>query len=197
MKFQMQLENYFYDCAVQDGEKAVVLIQNGIMDVKALVERDMWDGVLGENNWHELELKEQRYDVVIHMQSSAIGVPDLFPSQDSEIIRAAIQRDTMIRDAWVGHPKLKIIKNDPSFTFEEKIKAGFTHVCAEIGEKTNIKYFKKFLLSIDGDTVKELSDVFPEGLKYQTTEIEECFLQAERRDTSQIRLTKRVPPLQF
>jgi len=65
--------------------------------------------------YSEMYLRDNQYDVVLHMTSCAVGASDYFECDDEEIIDAAKEKDTRIKMAWTGHPKLKIVNNSDIF----------------------------------------------------------------------------------
>ena len=166
IKQMMNLEDYFFQCAVQDQKKAVVLINRGLMDVKSMVSPDLWECILHEEGYSEIFLRDKQYDVVLHMTSSAVGNAEFFNTDDKETIENATEKDFKIQNAWSGHPKLKIVKNTE--IFQEKCQTAFNHVCAEIGERTDNNYFKKFLIKLDKIAKFDFKKIFPSYVNYTT-----------------------------
>ena len=73
----MALEDNFRDiaekCSLPEGRHAVLLMDRGTMDVLAYVGKDQFDDVLEEFNWTVPQLRDQRYEAVVHLVTAAIG----------------------------------------------------------------------------------------------------------------------------
>ena len=85
MKMQMNLEDYFTDLALLGQEKAVILCDRGVMDSKAYVSEEEWQMILDDQDWNLVNLRDRRYDAVIHMVTSANGAEDYFKSENKEL----------------------------------------------------------------------------------------------------------------
>ena len=74
------------------------------MDPAAYVSQELWSALLEENGWNETNLCDDRYDLVIHLQSASIGAETYYEwSQDAirkEPPELAAQLDTKIEAAW-------------------------------------------------------------------------------------------------
>jgi thymidylate kinase len=85
MKMQMNLEDFFTDIALLGQEKAVILCDRGVMDSQAYVTKEEWQMILDENDWNLVNLRDRRYDAVIHIVTSANGAEDYFKSENKEL----------------------------------------------------------------------------------------------------------------
>ena len=85
MKMQMNLEDFFTDMAMLGQEKAVILCDRGVMDSQAYVSKEEWQMIMDENDWNLVNLRDRRYDAVIHMVTSANGAEDYFRSENKEL----------------------------------------------------------------------------------------------------------------
>ncbi len=94
-------------------------------------------------NWNNIDFRDNRYDQVIHLVSSANGAHQYYQCSEirtegigsneiwkfffnykpidiiSYLIELAVELDKLTSKAWVGHPNMSIIDN--STGFEEKI----------------------------------------------------------------------------
>ena len=104
----------------------------------------------------------ERYDLVIHMVSTAIGAPDVFreifgdnkvrvEGKDSEgnfdierALQEAIIKDKQTQDAWLGSQKLKVIPNRASF--EEKKREALKAILSALGLPIPQEIEHKFLV---------------------------------------------------
>ena len=71
----------------------------------------------------EVDIRDNRYNQVIHMVSAAKGAEDFYTIEEhatrTEGLEQAKIRDTRAAEAWVGHPYVDVVDN--SSDFESKI----------------------------------------------------------------------------
>ena len=68
-------------CVVQTADCAPVLLcDRGTMDVLAYIGKDTFDEVLEDNGWTVPQLRDQRYEAVVHLVTAAIGAEDFYLS---------------------------------------------------------------------------------------------------------------------
>lgn len=79
---------------------------------------------MAANNWNSVELRDNRYNQIVHMVSSANGAEDFYSTEDhacrSEGMEMARELDYNAAAAWVGHPYFDVFDN--STDFEAKIR---------------------------------------------------------------------------
>jgi hypothetical protein len=80
MKFQISVEDYFTDIAFLAGKPSVIICDRGVMDPCAYMTDDTWQYVLNENGWNTVNLRDKRYDAVIHMVTAADGAEEFYQS---------------------------------------------------------------------------------------------------------------------
>ena len=70
---------------------------------------------LGWSGLDEVEIRDNRYDQVIHMVSAANGAEKFYSLDNhtcrSEDIDKAKELDKLVGEAWVGHPYLEVVDN--------------------------------------------------------------------------------------
>ena len=79
----MHLEDVFIDIAQNCGEKCVVLTDRGVMDGSAYVSENIWFAILDETGWTNVQLRDKRYDQVVHLVTAADGAEEFY-SLDNE-----------------------------------------------------------------------------------------------------------------
>ena len=88
LKIQMALEDNFRDiaekCSLPEGRHAVLLMDRGTMDVLAYVGKDQFDDVLEEFNWTIPQLRDQRYEAVVHLVTAAIGAERFYTLENNK-----------------------------------------------------------------------------------------------------------------
>ncbi len=122
----MQIEKTFFELAEACKDRNVLVIcDRGTMDASAFISRDQWAEILSRNELDEVEIRDNRYNQVIHMVTAAKGAEEFYTIEDNcarkEDLEGARARDTNAAEAWVGHPYVDVVDN--SSDFENKIYA--------------------------------------------------------------------------
>jgi hypothetical protein len=74
MQMQMDLEDTFIELAHDEDSPCIILCDRGVMDTKAYVDQDqIWQGILDETGWTPVQLRDKRYEAVIHLVTAADG----------------------------------------------------------------------------------------------------------------------------
>jgi hypothetical protein len=86
--------------------------------------KESWDKVLKSNGWNAVELRDNRYNQVIHLITAANGAEAYYNIEDNPVrtegLELARQLDKATIEAWVGHPYIDVIDN--STDFDAKLK---------------------------------------------------------------------------
>lgn len=144
---------------------------------------------MNENSWNNIDLRDNRYNQIIHMVSAANGAEQFYSTEDhtcrSEGVELAKELDTNAANAWVGHPYFDVIDN--STDFEGKIRRMIGAVCHKMGIDTGDRLLKesrklKFLIKgpLPDDSVFE---------PFQDFDVVHTYLQST--PPTQVRLRKR------
>ncbi|KCV73203.1 hypothetical protein H696_00746 [Fonticula alba] len=135
----LSIENVFFEMARSNSElgiKTIVLCDRGAMDASAYISREDWRRILERNGLDEVELRDARYDVVVHLVTAADGAEGYYTLANnaarSEGLSLARELDKKSCNAWVGHPVLDIIDNSTPFT--QKIE----RATAAVAKRLNI-----------------------------------------------------------
>ncbi|ESO12641.1 hypothetical protein HELRODRAFT_62277, partial [Helobdella robusta] len=134
MRTTMRLEKTFFDLSNTSSVPCLVLCDGGVMDIAAHISHDTWEQLKMDNHWHEVYLRDRRYDQIIHLVTSAKGASTFYQAQHNPILESidqAISLDDRIADAWLGHPYYYIIDN--STNFEKKMLRTLAAVCLRVG----------------------------------------------------------------
>ena len=73
LKTMMQIESVFFSVAEKLNRDVLVICDRGTMDASVFIEREQWEAILQANGWNEIELRDTRYNQIIHMVSAANG----------------------------------------------------------------------------------------------------------------------------
>jgi hypothetical protein len=74
----MALEDTFTNLARNENLASVILCDRGLMDGQAYVSDDAWHTVLDEVGTSPMQLRDKRYDAVIHMVTAADGAEEFY-----------------------------------------------------------------------------------------------------------------------
>eukprot|EP01116_Phalansterium_solitarium_P011777 TRINITY_DN27559_c0_g1_i1.p1 TRINITY_DN27559_c0_g1~~TRINITY_DN27559_c0_g1_i1.p1 ORF type:complete len:545 (-),score=176.15 TRINITY_DN27559_c0_g1_i1:249-1712(-) len=169
MKTKMALEDAFYGIAEASGEPSVIICDRGTMDTQAYLPASSFEVLLDEYGWSVPNLRDKRYDAVIHMVTAAIGAEQYYTTENnaarSETPEESRVLDFKILNAWVGHPSIFIIDN--STGLQQKIQRVVRQVCQVVGAPKPVNFKRKFV-------VKNPNFTLP--VKHETFEVEQTYL---------------------
>jgi len=177
LKTMMQIEKSFFDLAAESSRNCLVICDRGAMDASAYIAKDQWERILEATGLDEVEIRDNRYDQVIHMVSAAMGAEQFYTLENSncrsEDVGRARELDTRAGEAWVGHPYLEVVDNSAT-NFDAKIHSLIYKVSCKTGidvamdksdQATKIKFVVNGPLPSD--------DVFP---KFRDFEVVQDYL---------------------
>ncbi|KAK4292007.1 hypothetical protein Pmani_035198 [Petrolisthes manimaculis] len=190
LKAMMQIEKTFFSLADGCHKNCLVICDRGTMDASAFIHESKWDEILKDNGWNPVDLRDTRYNQIIHMVSAANGAEAFYSNEDhacrSENVDLARHLDNRAAQAWVGHPYFDVIDN--STDFDAKMCRMMSVVCQKLGIDTGdrlssnarkVKYLVKGPLPTD--------TVFP---NFQDFNVEHVYLRTNSTKM-QARLRKR------
>jgi len=161
IKTMMSIEDTFFQLAESSPCNCLVICDRGVMDASAYMKQDQWQAMKDEMNWNNVDLRDNRYNQVIHMVSAANGAEDFYGTEDHlvrhEDIGLARKLDNCSSQAWVGHPYFDVIDN--STDFEAKIVRMIASVCHRLGLDTEDR------LSVDSKKRKFLVSGLPQCME--------------------------------
>lgn len=155
----MTLEDIFIDIAINSDIKTVIICDRGVMDGSAYTDEKVWQALLDETAWNTIQLRDRRYEAVVHLVTAAQGATEFYTGANNEAryetVEEAIALDKKLINAWVGHPHLSIIDNGGG-SFQNKINQCVETVLKYIGLPTPNSYYKKFLLATNHNNVDKM-----------------------------------------
>lgn len=130
--------------------------------------------------WSPVQLRDKRYDIVLHLMTAADGAPDFYNKSNEaryESVDQAIQVDRKLQKAYLGHHNYFIVDNQNK-DFTQKIDMAVKIVTKNLGLPTPNSLFKKFLIKIP-NPLDHSSIGFPADEYVDTFEVEETLLMPE------------------
>ncbi|KAL0276626.1 UNVERIFIED_CONTAM: hypothetical protein PYX00_004160 [Menopon gallinae] len=190
LKTMMQIENTFFTLGESSAQDCLIICDRGAMDASAFILQDKWEKIIANNNWNNVELRDNRYNQIIHMVSAANGAEEFYSTEDhvcrSEGVELARELDYKAAASWVGHPYFDVIDN--STNFETKMNRMIDSVCQKLGIDTGdrlLKNSKKHKFLVQGPLPPD--EVFP---PFQDFDVVHNYLQTSSANY-QARLRKR------
>lgn len=78
MRMQMHLEDVFTAIALNSECPSVIVCDRGVMDGSAYTTQQLWHAILDETGWTTIQLRDKRYDAIIHLVTAANGAVDFY-----------------------------------------------------------------------------------------------------------------------
>jgi hypothetical protein len=173
MDLQMALEDSFERVLRSRGKPSVLLCDRGLIDGSAYMATDEWEKLLLDKGLEAADIREGRYNAVMHLVTAAEGAERYYTLENNEVRTEspdqAREVDRRSRLAWVGHPKLFVFDN--STDFEGKLQRLVDTIANLVGLPSKLsKASRKYLLRKS----PRLED-FPQDLKYNIFEVEKVW----------------------
>ena len=131
----IQIENSFFALAEASERNCLVICDRGTMDASCFVTKKDWDEMLHASHMDEVDIRDNRYNQVVHMVTAATGAEEYYTVEHHatrlETLGEARERDKLASEAWIGHPYVDIIDN--SSDFDSKINRLISCVALKIG----------------------------------------------------------------
>ena len=160
--------------------RILIVFDRGIPDGEAFTEPISWSHVLGSQKMSRFEARDERYGMVLHLETVAKGKPEFYTLENNtartESIEDAIKVDDRLIDVWTGHPHLRIIDN--STDFHTKINRCIKEIANFIGDPTPIETERKFLVKLKN---------VPDEVKKTAAEIVQTYLKSSVEETERVR----------
>lgn len=153
MEFQMELEDRMTRIAAKSGRKSLIVCDRGTMDLRAYLTAEQWEELLKAIDKTVVEIRDARYEAVIHMATAAKGAVQYYTYSNNaartETPEQACAVDDRLMAAWTGHPHLRVVGNDCGF--EEKINRVLSEISQVLGVPQPIEIERKYLVRQTGD----------------------------------------------
>jgi len=167
INLQLQLERTFTQVATSTGRPSVVIMDRGLLDIKAYLPEDLWAELLKRLNLTESYLLG-RYDLVLHLKTAAHGAEKFYTLTQaegsgvrSETAEQARALDDKMVSCWGRHPNHAIIGNTEYKDFKGKLEATNEHVMRTVRALTRADLAMSFLRKqVSGKSCEETFAIF-------------------------------------
>ncbi|XP_075169609.1 TRPL translocation defect 14 isoform X4 [Haematobia irritans] len=135
IRTMIQIENTYFELGKSSTRNCLIICDRGVMDASAYISKDKWEKMMSSNNWNPIEMRDNRYNQILHLVSAANGAEEFYTTEEhacrSEGVDMARELDYKSAAAWVGHPYFDVIDN--STNFETKMNRLIESVCQKVG----------------------------------------------------------------
>ncbi|KPU75940.1 uncharacterized protein Dana_GF12764, isoform B [Drosophila ananassae] len=135
IRTMVQIENTYFELGNSSTRNCLIICDRGVMDASAYISKDKWEKMMAGNKWNSVEMRDNRYNQILHLVSAANGAEEFYSTEDhacrSEGVDLARELDYKSAAAWVGHPYFDVIDN--STNFETKMNRMIESVCQKLG----------------------------------------------------------------
>lgn len=185
LEIQLALEDKFLKMAQACEEQCVIVCDRGTMDISAYMQPEMWERLCNDVGYTTQQLRDDRYDAVLHLVSAADGAEQFYTTSnnasrneaaDEQGLAIARMLDKKVIEAWAGHSHLRVINNQEDFN--RKLNRVLKEISHVLGLPQPIEEERKYIVEITG----ELPDCIE-------SEITQTYLVAE--PGAEVRLRRR------
>lgn len=156
LDFQLRMEEQFVRIAAAEQRPSLIVCDRGTMDIAAYMPQEIWQALLDETKMNPVELRDKRYDSIIHMCTAAKGAEKFYTLSNNasrtESAALATAIDDKLINAWTGHPHLRVVGNETDF--EGKLNRVVAEIAAVLGVPEPIETERKFLVDVIGQLPK-------------------------------------------
>ena len=158
LEIQLALEDKFMRMAEACAEPCLIVCDRGTMDISAYMQPEMWDDITRRVGTSTQELRDGRYDAVLHLVSAADGAEQFYTTSnnasrneaaDETGLRIARELDKKVISAWTGHTHLRVINNHEDF--DAKIKRVIKEISAVLELPQPIEEERKYIVEVVGE----------------------------------------------
>lgn len=147
LKRSLNKEETLRDIVRFFDKDVIILYDRGILDSKAYMALDDFALLLKAQGLSEVSARD-RYDAVFHLVTAAEGAEQFYTLENNkarlETPKQARELDHKTKQAWIGHPHLRVIDN--STDFETKVSKLCAEVLSVLGLPLPIEIERKYLI---------------------------------------------------
>ena len=158
LEIQLALEDKFLKMAEACTEPCVIVCDRGTMDISAYMQPELWDRLCADVGYTTQQLRDDRYDAVLHLVSAADGAEQFYTTSnnasrneaaDEKGLAIARMLDKKVIEAWAGHSHLRVINNQEDFN--RKLNRVLKEISHVLGLPQTIEEERKYIVEITGE----------------------------------------------
>ena len=158
LEIQLALEDKFMQMAQTIDGPCVIVCDRGAMDISAYMKPEVWEQLTEDVGTSTVELRDGRYDAVLHLVSAADGAEQFYTTSnnasrneaaDEQGLAIARMLDKRVIEAWTGHPHLRVINNDEDF--DAKLNRVLKEISSVLGVPQTIEEERKYKVEVIGE----------------------------------------------
>lgn len=149
LKTQVALEDAFFAVAKATKQPAIVVCDRGVMDGRAYCSDEQFNQILAKVGHRLEELRDTRYDAVLHLVTAAIDAPQHYNLDNParfENVENAVKADLHLRNMYLGHPRVHLIDNKGT-DFQGKLDRAMDFVYELVGHKDSKHRVRRYLVN--------------------------------------------------
>jgi len=178
-------ELYLKMVRASSANRKVLLCDRGLLDIIAYTNLDLFNSLLRKNCLSLISAREELYSAVFHLVTAASGAEEFYTLENNraryeKTFEEARETDAATLQAWLGHPRLRIIDN--STDFEGKCRRLLQEIRRALGVPIPLGTEKRLLVKIP--------DMPQLGIPFQEISVEEAYLVSENQKLEH-RVTRR------
>lgn len=85
LRTMIQIENTYFELAKSCKRNCLIICDRGVMDASAYIETDKWERMKASNGWNDVEMRDNRYNQIVHMVSAANGAEEFYSTEVSRL----------------------------------------------------------------------------------------------------------------
>lgn len=158
LRTQLELEDSFVRMAETLDCPVLIVCDRGTMDISAYLTPEYWKKITGELGYTNAQLRDERYDAVLHLVSAADGAEQFYTTSnnaqrlekaDEKGLQVARELDKKVIEAWTGHSHLRVINNHEDF--DNKLNRVLKEISNVLGIPQPIEEERKYIVELMGD----------------------------------------------
>lgn len=202
LQIQLALEDSMMRMAQTIDKPVIIVCDRGAMDISSYLTPELWNHIIGELGYTTAQLRDERYDAVLHLVSAADGAEQFYTTSnnaqrleraDEQGLQIARELDKKVISAWTGHSHLRVINNHDDFN--NKLNRVLKEISNVLGIPQPVEEERKYIVEVTGDIAGSIdSDIVQ---TYLTTE-PGCEVRLRKRvfegKTVYVHTTKKLLP---
>ena len=167
LEIQSALEDNFMRMAQTIDQPVLIVCDRGTMDISSYLKPELWNQIISELGYTVTQLRDDRYDAVLHLVSAADGAEQFYTTSnnaqrleraDEKGLQIARELDKKVISAWTGHSHLRVINNHEDFN--NKLNRVLKEISNVLGIPQPVEEERKYIVELTGEVVGSIdSDI--------------------------------------